>query len=332
MIVARTPFRIPLGGGSTDLPSYYREHGGFIFACAINLYMYITLSRPPIDDFIRFKYSESEEVETLDNLRHQLGREALRAMGITKGIEVASVADVPHGTGLGSSGSYMVCLLHALHGLKGENPEKHTLAEMACHLTMNVLGLPDGKQDPYIGALGGFSVLEIGRDGSVHFRRANISEKTRGEFEHNALLFYTGTQRESKDILAEQAKKTAEGNRDIVEQKHELKEIGKKVLAAFESGSLSEFGRLMDYHWNVKKRISSKMSSDRFDALYELAKRQGALGGKIMGAGGGGFFLFYAERENRARVRQAMLQEGLREVGFKVDMEGTKIITSTSVV
>lgn len=327
MIVARTPFRIPLGGGSTDLPSYYREHSGFIFAAAINLYIHIALSRPPIDDLIRFKYSESEEVASLDELRHNLGREALRACGVTGGIEIASMADAPYGTGLGSSGSYMVCLLHALHYTRGENPEKHKLAEEACHLTMNVLGLPDGKQDPYVTALGGFSVLEIDRAGIVHFRQANVSDKTKEEFENNSLLFYTGTRRESKDILAEQVQKTTEGNQDIVRQKHMLKEIGRKVLAAFETENLPEFGRLMDYHWNVKKQMSSKMSNDRFDKLYALAKESGALGGKIMGAGGGGFFLFYAEGDHRAKVSHAMLKEGLREVGFKVDMEGTKIIT-----
>ena len=328
MIVARTPFRIPLGGGSTDLPSYYKDHGGFIFACAINLYMYITISRPPIDDLIRFKYSESEEVETLDALRHQLGREALRAMGVTKGIEVASVADVPHGTGLGSSGSYMVCLLQALHALKGTNPGPAELAEQACHLTMNVLQLPDGKQDPYVAALGGFSVLEIGKDGEVRVERPTIAEKTIEEFEKNALLFFTGVRRESKDILVEQHKKTIGGDPAIVNQKHRIKEIGRKILGAFEKGDLAHFGRLLDEHWQVKKQMSSKISSDRMDELYQLAKTSGALGGKIMGAGGGGFFLFYAEGRNRDLVRKALLQEGLREVGFKVDTEGTKIIAS----
>jgi len=329
MIIARTPFRIPLGGGSTDLPSYYSQHGGFIFAAAINLYMHITLSRPPIDDLIRFKYSESEEVASLDELRHQLGREALRAMGITKGIEVASVADVPHGTGLGSSGSYMVCLLHALHALKNEPTLSHELAEKACRITMETLQLPDGKQDPYVVALGGFCVLEIDPDGTVHTRQAKIAPETVGKFEKNSMLFYTGTRRESKDILAEQHKKTIAGDQSIVEQKHRIKEIGKKILQVFEKGNLSEFGKLMDEHWNVKKSMSAKMSSDRFDNLYNLAKSSGALGGKIMGAGGGGFFLFYAESSARDRVRQAMLKEGLREIGFKVDFEGTKILADS---
>ncbi|KKW29126.1 MAG: GHMP kinase [Parcubacteria group bacterium GW2011_GWB1_52_7] len=329
MIVVRTPFRIPLGGGSTDLPSYYSRHGGFIFAAAINLYMHITLSRPPIDDLIRFKYSESEEVASLDELRHQLGREALRAMGITKGIEVASVADVPQGTGLGSSGSYMVCLLHALHALNNEPILPHELADKACYITMETLRLPDGKQDPYAAALGGFSVLEIDPDGTVHACQAELAPETVNQFEKNSMLFYTGTRRESQDILAEQHKKTVAGDQRLVEQKHRIKEIGKKILSAFEKGNLSEFGKLMDEHWNVKRSMSSKMSSDRFDNLYDLAKSSGALGGKIMGAGGGGFFLFYAEGAARDRVRQAMLKEGLREVGFKVDFEGTKIIFTT---
>ena len=316
MIVVRTPFRIPLGGGSTDLPSYYSQHGGFIFAASINLYLYITVTRPPVDDLIRFKYSQSEEVNSLDELRHNLGREALRAHGITGGIEVASVADVPQGAGLGSSGSYMVGLLHALHALKGNTPTKEELAHEACHLTMNVLKFPDGKQDPYATALGGFPLFEIEKNGTVNVMDADISSETTRQFEENSLLFYTGALRGSKDILAEQNQKTTAGDQNMIEQKHKTKEIGKKILDAFRRGALSEFGSLLDEHWRVKKQMSQKMSSGRFDAIYETAKSAGALGGKLLGAGGGGFFLFYAEGPARDAVPKIIAAPGLPRNSF----------------
>ena len=327
MIITRTPFRIPLGGGSTDLPSYYSQFGGFIFGVEVNLYMYIGLNRPPIDDRIRFKYSRSEEVDQLSELQHRIGRATLERIGIRDGIEVVSVADVPEGTGMGSSGSYAVGLMHALRALRRDLIPVKDLAEESCDIIMNTLGLPDGKQDPYLVALGGFQRLDISPDGQVEATRLDLARPVVEDFEYNTLLFYTGLRRSSEEILFDQTQKVVSGNRQTLEAKHRIKDIGIRVLNAFQEGDLTMFGRLMDEHWRVKKSISQKISSDWLDALYNEAKQAGALGGKLMGAGGGGFFIFYCEGLARSRVRQAMQRLGLREVPFRVDVEGTKVIT-----
>lgn len=328
MILTRTPFRLPLGGGSTDLPAYYEKHGGFIFAVSINLYMYIGVNRSPADDLIRLKYRESEEVERLDDVKHNLARAALRRVGIEKMIEISSNADVSDGTGMGSSASYLVGLLHALHTLKGESVSRRHLAEEAFDIATRDLSLSDGKQDFYLASFGSFCVLDIAESGAVTVSNANISRRVQDEFERRALLFYTGIRRSSEDILREQQTHLRENRQDALELKHETKRIGRQIFNVFEAGRLDELGELMDEHWQVKRKMSARMSNPFFDELYEKAKRAGALGGKIMGAGGGGFFLIYAREGQQDAVRRVFAEAELRDIPFSVDSAGTQVLVN----
>lgn len=326
MILTRTPFRLPLGGGSTDLPAYYEKHGGFIFSVTINLYMYIGLNRPPADDLIRLKYHESETVEKITDLHNNIARAALQRMGIAKMIEIASMADVFYGTGLGSSASYLVGLLNALHALKGENVSRWQLAEEAFEIATEDLGLPDGKQDFYLASFGNFCVLDINPSGLVTVSPANISRATQEQFERQTLLFYTGVRRSSVDILQEQQNVLRQDKMDAIELKHETKKIGKEILVSFEQGNLDRFGDLMDVHWNIKRQMSEKMTNHHFEELYNEAKKRGALGGKIVGAGGGGFFLIYCRDGSQDAVRDIFVNQGMREIAYRVDAGGTQVI------
>lgn len=330
MILVRTPFRLSLGGGSTDLPAYYQEYGGFIFAVTINLYMYLGVNRPPTDNKIRLKYSESEEVDNLMQLKHNLARAALQRTGIVKQVEICSMADVNGGTGLGSSASYLVSLLNALHALKGENISRWQLAEEAFEIATEDLGLPDGKQDFYLAAFGNFCVLDIGKDGKVTVLPARISRATQEEFEKKTLLFNTNIRRSSVEVLKEQQDDVKAKKSDKIEMKHKTKEIGKQILAAFESGDLDSFGRMMDEHWNLKKNMSNRMSNSDIDNIYEEAKKLGVLGGKIIGAGGGGFFLTYCQDGSQTAVRDFFSSKGFLEVPYRVDASGTQILTNRS--
>ncbi len=327
MIIIRTPFRIPLGGGGTDLPSYYSKHGGFIFSATIDKYMYIFLHRPLVDDLIRVIYSHSERVENLSEVRHDIVRAALEYMGIDSAIQIASIADVPAGTGLGSSSAYAVGLLHGLHVLKRDFVSLEMLAEEACHIEIDLLNKPIGKQDQYLAALGGFVVLEIDPDGTVDARRAEISDAVLDRLNANILFFYTGESRSADDILKDQSAAAKRDDSAVVESLHRIKEIGREILAAIEEGNLRRFGELLHEHWTTKKNLSKKVSDPRIDRLYEIARDCGALGGKIMGAGGGGFFLFYIE-EGHHRLRQAMKRENLREMRYSFDFEGTKLLSN----
>ncbi|KKR07401.1 MAG: hypothetical protein UT33_C0001G0020 [Candidatus Peregrinibacteria bacterium GW2011_GWC2_39_14] len=326
MILTRTPFRLPLGGGSTDLPAYYEKHGGFIFSVTINLYMYIGLNRPPADDLIRLKYHESEAVERIEDLRHNIARAALQRTGVDKMIEISSMADVSDGTGLGSSASYLVGLLNVLHTLKCENLSRQQLAEEAFEIATQDLGLPDGKQDFYLATFGNFCVLDIAQNGLVAVSPAKVSLNTQQEFENRTLLFYTGIRRSSVDILKEQQVDLLENKIDAIEYKHQIKKIGQEILKAFENGQMDRFGELLNEHWQIKKNMSQKMSSDIFDEIYEKIRAVGALGGKIVGAGGGGFFLVYCQDGSQAAVRKIFANYGMREVEYKVDVGGTQIL------
>ncbi|CUS76662.1 D-glycero-alpha-D-manno-heptose-7-phosphate kinase [Candidatus Kryptonium thompsonii] len=327
MIITRTPFRITLGGGGTDLPSYYSKYGGFIFAAGINKYMYISVNRPIVDDLVRVKYSKSEIVSHREELQHDIAREAMRMMNIEKGIEIVSMADVPAGTGLGSSSCYAVGLLNALHTMKREFVDLQTLAEEACELEINRLGKPIGKQDQYMAAFGGLTVLDIDKDGTVKVRKARVSDTTIDDLNRNLLMFYTNTSRSADAILYEQSKSVKEGKQNVVESMHYIKEIGYKILEAVESGNITEVGILFDKHWAYKKKISSKMSNPYFDYIYDTAKKAGALGGKITGAGGGGFFVFYVE-EKHSKFKEEMKRLGLREMRYRFDFEGTKVLVN----
>lgn len=325
MIITRTPFRVTLGGGGTDLPSYYSQYGGFIFAAGINKYMLLNVNRPIVDDLIRIKYSKSEIVENINELSHDIARETLRMMGIERAIEVISIADIPAGTGLGSSSCYAVGLLNAFHTLKRNYISLQDLAEEACHIEINVLKKPIGKQDQYMAAFGGLTVLEIDKDGTVHVRPANISHSTLDNLQRNMLLFFTGISRQSMTILSEQSRATEKKEQKVVDSLHYIKELGYKILEAIEEGNLTNFGLLMHEHWEHKKKLSDKITNPEFNRIYELARANGALGGKISGAGGGGFFVFYTE-EGHAQLRKVLTEAGLREVRYRFDFEGTKVL------
>jgi len=327
MIITRTPFRITLGGGGTDLPSYYSKYGGFIFAATINKYMFICVNRPIVDDLVRVKYSKSETVNHRDELQHDIAREAMRMMGIDNALEIVSMANVPAGTGLGSSSCYAVGLLNALHTMKREYVTVKEIAEEACRLEIDILKKPIGKQDQYMAAFGGLTVLDIDKDGTVNVRKANVSEATLDDLNRNLLMFYTNISRNAVDILSEQSKGAKEEKNDVIESLHYIKELGYKILDAAESGNITDIGLMFDQHWQYKKRISSKISNPRFDEIYEIARRSGALGGKILGAGGGGFFLFYVE-EKQGKFREKMKGLGLKEMRYRFDFEGTKVVVN----
>ena len=327
MIITRTPFRITLGGGGTDLPSYYSRYGGFIFAAGLDKYMFINVNRPIVDDLIRVKYSQSELVTHRDQLQHDIAREAMRLAGVERGLEIISMADVPAGTGLGSSSCYAVGLLHALHTMKRQPVSYQQLAEEACRLEIEILGKPIGKQDQYMASFGGLTVLEIAHNGAVEVSRAEVADTTLDDLQRNLLIFYTGTERSSLDILSEQSRGVATAQNVVVDSLHAIKEMGYRILEMIERGNLTDFGLAMDKHWEVKKKLSTRVSNPRFNQIYELAKENGALGGKISGAGGGGFFVFYTENRHN-QLRGAMRTAGLREMRYRFDFEGTKVLAN----
>lgn len=328
MILARSPFRITLGGGGTDLPSYYTKHGGFILSAAINKYLYIYANRPAADDYIRVKYSRYEQVDTPDEVQHDLVRPALKMLGFTEGIEIVSMGDIPAGTGLGSSSTYLVTLLSALYEMKRERVPVQVLAEQACHIEMNLAGHPVGKQDHYLAAFGGITLLNIDPDGRVHVSPLDISLSTIEEFRSSVLLFYTGILRSANDILQAQNRDTVQDEATVVDSLHRTKELGLRVKEALEQGDLECFGQLLHEHWENKKRRSKRISNPKIDDWYELARANGAVGGKIMGAGGGGFFMFYCPNSKKTAVRKALTASGLRELPYDFDFEGTKVLVN----
>lgn len=323
MLVSRTPFRISLGGGSTDLPSYSRRYGGFIFGVSINMYMDIFVRRPIIYDKIDFQYLKFESVDSIDQLEHTIGKEALKITGIDKAISVYFKSETPIGTGLGSSGTCAVGLLNALWRFRGINKSQKELAEEAFQITQN-LGLPDGKQDPYLAALGGFVVLNINTNDKVFVTRPEINVATVKSFVENSLLVYTGVNRSSEAVLRDQDATRA------LEAKHQTKAIGMQIAATFQNGKLDDFGRLMNEHWRLKKKMSDKISNPEFDQIYNLAMENGCLGGKMIGAGGGGYFLFYcANQPTKESVGLAIRKAGYREIPFDIDYKGTRVADIT---
>lgn len=328
MILTRAPLRISLGGGGTDLPAYYSRYGGFILSGAIDKYVYIYVNRPAADELVRIKYSRYEEVRHVDEIQHDLVRPALKLLNLNTSLEIVSMADVPAGTGLGSSGSYLVALLTALYALKREQVPIPVLAEQACHIEMKLAHHPVGKHDHYLAAFGGITSLDIDPDGTVHVTPLSISRSIVEELRNCILLFYTGIIRRSRDILRDQEVDTQRGDTAVVESLHHTKELGYRVKEALEKGDLDHFGLLLDEHWQNKKRRSDRISHPEIDRWYDTAKESGALGGKIIGAGGGGFFMFYCPNSHKARLREAMVAEGLREMPFDFDFEGAKVLVN----
>jgi D-glycero-alpha-D-manno-heptose-7-phosphate kinase len=316
---------VSLGGGGTDLPSYYREHGGFLVAAAIDKYVYITLHQTFVQELI-IKYSKLERVATIDEIEHPIIREALRFVGVTNPhLELTSMADIPAGTGLGSSGSFTTALLKALHAYKRNIIHPAELAAEACAIELDRLGEPIGKQDQYAAAIGGITAFTFHQDGRVEYRPVRLSEETHFSLEDNLLLFFTGYSRSASAILKDQDDRSKQNDRAILENLHFTKELGFKSLDALEAGHLAEFARLMDLHWQEKKTRSGGMSNPQINDWYDHARANGALGGKLIGAGGGGFLMFYAA--DKTKLRHAMREKGLQEVRFRFDFEGTKVVT-----
>ena len=325
MILTRTPFRMTLGGGGTDLPSFYCEHGGFILAVGIDKYMYLNVNTPLVDDKIRVRYTSTEIVDHVDEVKHTLAREALRHFGVASGIEIVSIADIPAGTGLGSSSSYLVGLLNAMHTLLQDQATAQKLAEEACYIELEVLNKPIGKQDQYMAAFGGLTALDIKRDGKVCVTRMDLDVDLVESLERNILMFFTDESRDATGILKKQDDATRTKDRVVVKSLREIKDIGLEISDAISKGNLRRFGELLDVHWQSKKQLSRGISNPQIDAWYELAKQNGAIGGKISGAGGGGFLMLYCE-ENKTRLREAMRAAGLRELKFRFDFEGSKVV------
>jgi D-glycero-alpha-D-manno-heptose-7-phosphate kinase len=326
MIVVRSPLRISLGGGATDLPSYYRRHEGFLIAGAIDKYVYITVHRAFIEKFI-LKYSKLELVDEVSAIDHPLIREALRLVGVDRPhLEITSMADIPAGTGLGSSGSFTTALLKGLHALRNQLITPHELAEQACSIEIERLGEPVGKQDPYIAALGGITSFRFLRDDRVEAVPLSLAPDVRYELEDNLMLFFTGFNRRASATLKEQDEKTRQNDAAMLGELNFMKDLAFRSYEALQSGNLPVFAELMNCHWERKKRRSATMSNPDIDRWYEVGRRHGALGGKLVGAGGGGFLMFYAA--DRARLRRAMGEAGLPEVRFRFDYEGTKVMAS----
>lgn len=325
MIITRSPLRISLGGGGTDLPSYYREHGpGFLIAAAIDKYVYITVHEM-FEPGVIVRYSKMERVDTVSDLQHPIVREAMRFVGVENPhLEIASMADIPAGTGLGSSGSFTTALLKGLHAYRKNLVHPDELAAQACDIEINRLKEPVGKQDQYIAAFGGVTCFRFHGDERVQAWPLRASAETLHSLEDNMMLFFTGFTRSASTLLKDQDDKTKKKDSDMLKNMEFVKELGEKSLTALESGDLSTFAELMNVHWEHKRGRTKGMSNDSIDVWYNLARQNGALGGKLIGAGGGGFLLFYTE--DRAKLRHAMTAAGVREVRFRFDFEGTKTI------
>ena len=326
MIIARSPLRITLGGGGTDLPSYYRQHEGFLVSAAIDKYVYVNVARP-FKPGIFLKYSQLEYVDQIADVKHPIIREALRLLDFkTPQVEITTLADIPAGTGLGSSGSFTTALLKALYAHRRRHLHQEELAELACHIEIDRLGEPVGKQDQYAAAVGGVTCFTFHKDDRVTARPLNISMNTFFDLEDNLLLFFTGYSRSASSILQDQNVRTKDSDVEMLENLHYVKELGYRSMEVLEKGDTAAFGEIMHLHWLHKKQRSSGMSNPQIDEWYDLAMNNGAIGGKLVGAGGGGFLMFMAK--DRRKLRQAMNSAGLEEVRFRFDYEGTKVVLS----
>jgi len=322
MLATRAPLRITLGGGGSDIATYYSVFGGFFVSATIDKYVYI-VAHDRFDPGIRVSYSKTEIVAKADELAHPIVREAMRLLGPFDNLELISIADLPARTGLGSSGSFAIALLHVLHSWKREHVPASVLAEEACHIVMDVLHEPSGKQDEYSAAFGGINSYAVNMDGKVNVSPLRISRSTISEIESEILLFYTGITRESRTILESQSKAVIDGEAKTIEGLHKLKQIGIDSRNALEDGDLRRFGRLLNDHWKTKKEMTPNATMPQIDGIYDLALKNGATGGKIMGAGGGGFFMFHCE-SNRTKLTEALEDHGLRRLNYRLEYEGSK--------
>lgn len=326
MILVRAPLRIPLGGGGTDFPSFYTRHGGFLISMAINKYVHVLINRSPVDKKIRLRYSESETVTNLDEVQHTVFRETLRAAKIDSSVEIVSISDAAPGTGLGSSGSFTVALLCALHRFRKEATDPYTLAEEAYEIESARAGMPVGKQDQYLAAFGGMTCIDFDTSGKITVSALNTSPKNIEELTSHLLLFYTGIQRKDFGIALKQDKDTQKGSEAMIESLLNTKRLGFEIKKAIEKGDVQRFGELMHEHWENKKRRSNAMSNGAIDVWYKLCRDNGAWGGKLIGSGGGGFLMVCCPRDAKNNIRGAMAKEGLLEMDFAIDFEGAKVL------
>ena len=323
MLITRTPLRISLGGGGTDLPSYYREFGGAVISAAITKYVYVCINRTFTGDYF-LKYSELERVREVGEIKHPIVREALTLHPVGPSLEIVTLADIPSGTGLGSSGAFTVGLLRALHAFKREHVVTGALAEEACHIEIDRLGRAAGKQDQYIAAFGGLTCFEFGAGGDVRVAPLRVSDETLHDLEEHLLLFFTGYARRADSVLQDQKARSEQRDGSMLENLHMVSSIGRRVGEALEQGDTRRFAELMHEHWECKRSRSRAMSSGEIDRCYEVGRASGAIGGKLVGAGAGGFLMFYAR--DPAALREAMLVEGLVELRFSFDHDGSAVI------
>jgi D-glycero-alpha-D-manno-heptose-7-phosphate kinase len=327
MIVSRAPVRFSLGGGGTDLPSYSRNHGGFVVAAAVDKFVFVCVARR-FQDTIRLAYSESEIVDSVDKLKHRIFREALRMSGIERGIELHSLADVPANTGLGSSSSFTVALMNGLHAFKREFVPIEQLAREACQLEIDILKEPIGKQDQYIAAYGGVSAMTFHPDGSVDVERLPLRDEVIDELESNLVIYYSGVERAAATVLSEQAKTITANKDDAVQRMHRIKALGYETKRILISGKTDTYGEMLHEHWTNKRALASNMADSAIDEHYDAARKAGAIGGKLMGAGGGGFFMFYVRAADRRRVQDTLAARGLRAMRFRFDFDGARIMAN----
>jgi D-glycero-alpha-D-manno-heptose-7-phosphate kinase len=321
MIGTRTPFRISFAGGGSDLKEFYQRHPGCVLSTTINKYMFIFV-HPFFDERIQVKYSKTELVSDVSEIKHPIVREALRKFGIN-GIDINSIADIPAGTGLGSSGSFAVGLLKALYAYCGKSPAKEAVAQEACEIEIDILNEPIGKQDQYAAAFGGLNFITFNSDDTVKVEPVMMSEDKHRELENSLLFFFTGGARPAREILSDQKRNTISDKktfRNIIK----MTELARNMRNSLSMGILHDTGAILDEGWSLKKDLSSKISDDKIDYYYNLAKKNGAGGGKLLGAGGGGFLMFYCEREHQEKLRQSL--RDLKEYKFKFDNLGTKVI------
>ena len=323
MLITRTPLRITLGGGGTDLPSYYERFGGLVLSAAINRHIFISINHTFSNEYL-IKYSQLERTDDVESIDHPIVREALRLHPVGRGIELVSVADIPAGTGLGSSGAFTVGVLRALYAHKRRYVTAAKLAEEACRIEIELLGQPVGKQDQYIAAFGGLTCMSFEPGGQVQVSPLAISTETLQDLEEHLCMFFTGYSRAASEVLQDQKRRSEEGDRDMLMNLHFVKENGIETMIALEQGDMAQFGGLMHEHWENKKKRSPGMSNSHIDRWYDKALDHGAIGGKLVGAGSGGFLLFYAKDQDL--VRQAMAEEGLEEVRFRFDHDGSSVI------
>ena len=327
MILSRAPVRFSLGGGGTDLPSYSQNHGGFLVAASVDQYIYIAMNRR-FDEKIRLAYSKTELVDRIDQIEHRLFRETLRLTNMGAGFELFSMADVPANSGLGSSSTFTVALLNVLHAYKREYVSSEELAREACKIEIDILKEPIGKQDQYISAYGGITAFTFNTDGTVVAERVPLKPHVLDELESNLLIFYSGIERAASTVLKEQSKTITSNTDDAVQRMHRIKALGYETRKLLMDGNIDLYGELLHEHWTNKRKLASNMTDSSIDEHYEAARKAGAIGGKLMGAGGGGFFMFYARPSEKRKVYEEMVGRGLRPLRFRFDMDGARIIAN----